>query len=174
MPTSSAVPLISWRCRGAGPRHGPGPGYLPIVFDFERPTDLDFTETIKTLAGLCLFVVADITNPRSSPLELQATVPDYVLPFVPILQEGEPAFAMFQNLQSKNDWVTDVQEYDSVQTLLAGLEPAVITPALELHDRLLQRKAQGLRSQKIREILARSSPHVASTRRGRVRVRPQL
>ena len=29
---------------------------LPIVFDFERPTDRDFTETIKTLAGLSYFV----------------------------------------------------------------------------------------------------------------------
>jgi uncharacterized protein YjbI with pentapeptide repeats len=50
--------------------------YLPIVFDFERPTDQDFTETIMTLAGMCLFIIADITNPKSSPLELQATVPN--------------------------------------------------------------------------------------------------
>ena len=61
---------------------------LPIVFDFDRPTDKDFTETIKTLAGLCYFVIADVTNPKSSPLELQATVPDYQIPFVPIIQEG--------------------------------------------------------------------------------------
>jgi hypothetical protein len=49
--------------------------YLPILFDFERPTDRDFTETIMTLAGMCLFIIADITNPKSSPLELQAAVP---------------------------------------------------------------------------------------------------
>ena len=45
---------------------------LPIVFDFERPTDKDFTETIKILAGMSYFVIADVTNPKSSPLELQA------------------------------------------------------------------------------------------------------
>jgi len=67
---------------------------LPIVFDFERPDDKDFTETIKTLAGMCYFVIADVTNPKSSPLELQATVPDYQIPFVPIIQEGESPFAM--------------------------------------------------------------------------------
>jgi len=71
---------------------------LPIVFDFDRPTDKDFTETIKTLAGLCYFVIADITNPKSSPLELQATVPDYQIPFVPIIQEGEQPFAMMVDL----------------------------------------------------------------------------
>ncbi|HSB02367.1 MAG TPA: pentapeptide repeat-containing protein, partial [Anaerolineales bacterium] len=66
---------------------------LPIVFDFDRPTDKDFTETIKTLASISYFVIADVTNPRSSPLELQATIPDYQIPFVPILQEGEKPFA---------------------------------------------------------------------------------
>ena len=41
-----------------------------MMFDFERPTQRDFTETIKTLAGLSRFIIADITNPKSSPLEL--------------------------------------------------------------------------------------------------------
>ncbi len=72
---------------------------LPIVFDFDRPTDKDFTETIKTLAGISYFVIADVTNPKSSPLELQATIPDYQIPFVPIIQEGEYPFAMMVDLQ---------------------------------------------------------------------------
>jgi hypothetical protein len=38
---------------------------LPIVFDFERATTRDFTETIKVLAGLSAFVIADITDPKS-------------------------------------------------------------------------------------------------------------
>ncbi len=63
--------------------------YLSIVFDFERPTARDFTETIMTLAGMRLFIIADITNPKSSPLELQAVVPNYMVPFVPIIQEGD-------------------------------------------------------------------------------------
>ena len=70
-------------------------GFLPIVCDFERPIERDFTETIMTLAGMSCFVIADITNPRSAPLELQATVPDYMIPFVPILQDGETGFSMF-------------------------------------------------------------------------------
>jgi len=61
-------------------------GYIPILFDFEKPSARDFTETIKILAGMSLFVIADISNPKSSPLELQATVPDYMVPFVPIIQ----------------------------------------------------------------------------------------
>ncbi len=64
-------------------------GFVPMMFDFERPTQRDFTETIKTLAGLSRFIIADITNPKSSPLELQATMPDYMIPFVPIIHEDE-------------------------------------------------------------------------------------
>jgi hypothetical protein len=56
-------------------------GFVPMMFDFERATQRDFTETIKTLAGLSRFIVADITNPKSSPLELQAPMPDYMIPF---------------------------------------------------------------------------------------------
>ena len=61
---------------------------------------------------------------------------------------------MFRDLQTKYDLVTAVIRYDSVEDLVAGLEPAVITPALAVHDRLLERKAQKLHSQNIRDLLA--------------------
>jgi uncharacterized protein YjbI with pentapeptide repeats len=60
---------------------------LPIVFDFDRPIDRNITEMVKTLAGISYFVIADVTSPKSSPLELQAIVPDYQIPVVPIIQE---------------------------------------------------------------------------------------
>lgn len=115
---------------------------MPIVFDFDRPANRDFTEMIKTLVGLCYFVIADITNPKSSPLELQATVPDYQIPFVPIIQEGERPFAMMANLQSKYDWVLDTLEYETGDQLLAVLQDAVIDPAIEKHNQLQIIKSQ--------------------------------
>ena len=123
---------------------------LPIVFDFERPTDKDFTETVKTLAGLSYFVIADVTNPKSSPLELQATVPDYQIPFVPIIQQGERPFAMMVDLQKKYNWVLDTLEYDSLDTLIAALKPAIIDPAIEKHNelRLIKAREPKIRSAK--------------------------
>jgi uncharacterized protein YjbI with pentapeptide repeats len=115
---------------------------LPIVFDFDRPTDKDFTETIKTLAGLSYFVIADITNPKSSPLELQATVPDYQIPFVPIIQEGEQPFAMMVDLQKKYNWVLDTVSYDTLETLIEALKPAIIDRAIQKHNELRLIKAQ--------------------------------
>ena len=54
-------------------------GYVTMVFNFDKPQTKDFTETIRLLANLSHFIIVDITNPRSAPLELQATVPDYLL-----------------------------------------------------------------------------------------------
>jgi hypothetical protein len=116
--------------------------YLPIIFDFERPTDRDITETVKILAGLSRFVIADITNPRSVPMEIQAIVPDYMVPFVTILQRGEPAFGMFDDLPRKYHWALDLLMYNNAETLLATFETKVIAPALEKLEEVRQQKAR--------------------------------
>jgi len=115
---------------------------LPIIFDFERSASRDFTETIKTLASLSLFIIVDITNPKSAPLELQATVPDYQVPFVPIIQEGEEPFSMFRDLP-KYPWVLKpVVTYPSIEELLRGFKPAVIERAWEKHQELQKQKTE--------------------------------
>ena len=72
--------------------------YVPIVFNFDKPETKDFTETVRLLAGLSRFVIADVTNPKSAPLELQATVPEIMVPFLPIIEEGQEPFAMSDGL----------------------------------------------------------------------------
>ena len=129
---------------------------LPIVFDFERPTDKDFTETIKTLAGMSMFVIADITNPKSSPLELQATVPDYQIPFKPIIQAGEYPFAMMVDLQKKYDWVLSTLAYNDTQELMDVLEIGIINPAIEMHKKLQEKKGQTFVVESAADLLKKS------------------
>lgn len=124
-------------------------GYVAIIFDFAKPTARDFTETVKTLAGLCRFIIADITNPKSSPLELQATVPDYMVPFVPIIAEGESPFAMFMDLKAKYNWVLEPLVYPGVRELIDVIEPAIIQPALTKHAELLAARAQAIRTRHV-------------------------
>jgi hypothetical protein len=116
-------------------------GFLPIVFDFERPKDRDLTETIKTLVGLCHFAIVDITNPRSSPLELDATVKDYQVPFVPIIQSGEEPFSMFKNLP-KYEWMLGTLTYKSPRNLSCVTKPLIIDRALKVHEQIRQFKAR--------------------------------
>jgi hypothetical protein len=80
--------------------------FLPIVFNFDKPEATDYTETVRLLAGMSRFVIADITKPKSTPLELQATIPERMIPFATIIEDGETPFAMFQDLWIKHKgWV---------------------------------------------------------------------
>jgi hypothetical protein len=95
-------------------------------------------------------VVVDITKPRLAPLELQATVPEYMIPFVPIIARGEKPFAMFRDLWLKHrDWVLEPIAYGSVDALVSGLDRAIVQPALERSAELLARKAEELRVRNI-------------------------
>jgi hypothetical protein len=121
-------------------------GFVPMVFNFDKPETKDFTETVRLLANLSKFVIVDITNPRSAPLELQAAVPDYMVPFVPILQQGEEPFAMFADLQNKYDWVLKpVVGYPSVERLIEVLEDEIVRRAEAKFDELLLRRTEKLR-----------------------------
>jgi len=105
-------------------------GFVPMVFNFDKPETKDFTGTVRLLANLSRFVIVDITKPRSTPLELQATVPDYMVPFAPILQEGEQPFAMFLDLQNMYDWVLKpIIVYSSVDRLIEVFEEEIVRPA---------------------------------------------
>jgi uncharacterized protein YjbI with pentapeptide repeats len=126
-------------------------GFAPIVFDFERPTSKDLTETVKVLAGLAAFIVADLTAPRSTPHEAQAVIPDYMVPFVPIIEAGEKPYAMFNDLWLKHDWVMEPLEYASLDALLAKLGSAVVKPALELRGKLLERKAKRISTRSLND-----------------------
>lgn len=124
--------------------------YVPLMFDFESPDQRDFTETILILAGMSRFIIADITNPRSSPLELQALMPDYMIPFVPIIQQDEEPFAMFQDLKNKyGTWVLDVLEYDSTENLIQVFDKAIVNPALKMSEQLMLLKNEKIRKRHV-------------------------
>jgi len=128
---------------------------IPIIFDFDRPTFRDFTETIKTLAGLCLFIIADITNPKSAPLELQAIIPDYQLPLVSIIQKGEKPFSMFSDLIGKYNWVLKpLITYTSVENLIAGFKTAIIDRAWQKHQELQKLKTAIIQTQSIEDFVS--------------------
>jgi Pentapeptide repeats (8 copies) len=125
-------------------------GLVPMVFNFDKPETKDFTETVRLLCNLSHFVIVDITNPRSAPLELQATVPDYMVPFAPILQHGEEPFSMFVDLQNKYDWVLQpVVGYPSVDRLIEVLEDKVVRPAEAKFNELLARRTNQLRVENV-------------------------
>jgi Pentapeptide repeats (8 copies) len=125
-------------------------GYVPIVFNFDKPETKDFTETVRLLAGLSKFVIADVTNPKSAPLELQATVPEIMVPFRPIIEEGEKPFSMLQDLWIKHrDWVFEPIYYSSIDGLIGALDEKIIHPAEVRFAELLARKAEKMKGEHV-------------------------
>jgi hypothetical protein len=70
------------------------------------PKDKDYTETVQTLAGMSMFVIVDVTNPKSTPLEMEATVKQFKIPYLPIIDASvdERPFAMMVDLQKNFHW----------------------------------------------------------------------
>ena len=109
---------------------------LPIVFDFERPSSRDFTETVSTLAHMARFIIADLTEARSIPQELQAIVPNLPsVPVQPLLKAGSAEYAMFEHFR-RYPWVLQPYEYDDLRGLLASLADEIVAPALRKADEL--------------------------------------
>jgi len=113
--------------------------YLPIVFDFEKPAHRDLTETISTLAHMARFVIADITDAKSIPQELERIVPQLPsVPVQPLLQARARKYGMFEHFLGY-DWVLDVYRYTTIDHLLASLTEQVIEPAEQKAQELEQR-----------------------------------
>ncbi len=103
--------------------------YLPVLFDFNQPDTRNVRETVRTLAHLSRFIIADLTEPKSIPLELETIVPQLRVPVQPILLKGYDEFSMFVDLRKTYNWVLDTHQYTDIADLLASLSNKVIKPA---------------------------------------------
>jgi uncharacterized protein YjbI with pentapeptide repeats len=102
---------------------------LPVLFDFEKPSSRNITETVRTLAHLARFVIADITDARSIPQELTAIVPHLPhLPVQPLLLASQEEYGLFKDLRDY-PWVLEPVRYTDQAALIAGLDAMVIAPA---------------------------------------------
>ena len=96
------------------------------------------TETIKVLAGLARFVVADVTDATEVRVELHNIVRDFTsLPVQPILLRGRGEFVSLPGyLRQVLPWVLPTFEYENQDHLLANLDQRVIAPAVAKYEEL--------------------------------------
>jgi uncharacterized protein YjbI with pentapeptide repeats len=103
--------------------------YLPILFDFDKPASRDITETISLLARMARFVVADITDAKAIPQELNVIVPDLPsVPVQPLLLRDSSEYGMFEHY-ARYPWVLPLYRYETRDQLIAALGEQVIEPA---------------------------------------------
>lgn len=111
--------------------------YLPIIFDFDRPSGRNYTETIMALAGISRFVVADLSG-ASVPQELHATVPHFKIPFVPILRSGTKPYSMLVDILEYPWVVRPPVEFKDKEQLKEIVKLQIVSPA-EIKHRSRQR-----------------------------------
>jgi len=112
--------------------------YLPIIFDFERPQQRTYTETVITLAGLCSFVIVDLSGP-SVPQELQALAPTLRMPFIPIMEKGKHPHSMFKDFLELDYFFYPPIEFENIEELLDQLPEKAIGPAKAYLERREER-----------------------------------
>ena len=105
-----------------------GQGYLPFIFDFERPKDRNITETVKTLVGISRFVIVDLSGP-SVPQELYATVPHFKVPIIPILENERKLYALADDILEFPWVVKPIIRYSSLDELKSSVSEKMIAPA---------------------------------------------
>jgi uncharacterized protein YjbI with pentapeptide repeats len=113
-----------------------GLGFLPLIFDFERPSTKDTTGTVETLARMACFIVADLTDPSSIPHELASVVPFLrTTPVMLLREKGATGYSMVEDFARSYSWVIPVHEYETSEVLLAQM-PDLVRHATEVAETL--------------------------------------
>jgi hypothetical protein len=100
------------------------------MFDFPPLANQTTLETIKTLANMCRFVVADLTDARSVLMELGVIVP--ALPSVAVrllIKKSEHEYGMLDFIRKFSSVVEDTFEYENEQEVIASIRENIILPA---------------------------------------------
>jgi Pentapeptide repeats (8 copies) len=104
--------------------------YVPVLFDFDPSMGRNIVETIRLLAGMARFIVADLTAPAMVRVELALIVPDLPsLPIQPLLHADATEFVELDDHLRRYPWVLPPFRYSDVAELIAALSEHVVGPA---------------------------------------------
>lgn len=106
--------------------------YCPIVLDFQKSVEQDIIETVKTLASMSRFILADATSAKFIADEFASFVPDFAIPVIPLFQPSkqEPKpYASLYTLHKKYHWVLQPIEYKSKEHLIKILPKQAVRRA---------------------------------------------
>ncbi|HEY7417623.1 MAG TPA: pentapeptide repeat-containing protein [Ktedonobacteraceae bacterium] len=104
--------------------------YTPLLFNFEKPLSQDFSISLRTLARIAHFIIADLSLHKSISQELRAILPGTIVPVQPLLNGSRRLYTMFPDFK-QYPYVLPGYRYNGLANLQATLEEKVIKPAEE-------------------------------------------
>lgn len=109
--------------------------YIPELFTFRKPDSRDLVESIIGFAALSRFIIADLSEPKSLPSELEAIVPHFQsVPVVPVINQTGREYATFSSVQRRPNVVKPTVRYRDLDDLLQKLDSAIVPLAEQKLD----------------------------------------
>jgi uncharacterized protein YjbI with pentapeptide repeats len=104
--------------------------FIPVLFDCDQADNLNFIETVSTLAQIARFIIADFTDSEIILQEAQYIIPNISIPFVPIFSKSsgfEPL--TLYDLRKGNATVIRAFGYEDTSYMIENLYEKIIKPA---------------------------------------------
>jgi hypothetical protein len=104
--------------------------YVPIVFDFDKAPERDLIESVLRFASVSRFVIADLSDPRSVPAELQAIVPAFPsVPVVPLIEDAQREYPVSDHILRRDSVLNPVVRYRDRAHLRRIFRSEIVEPA---------------------------------------------
>src|SRR5258708_6583699 len=113
--------------------------YTPLLFNFEKPLSRDFSGSLRILARIARFIIADLSLHKSISQELRAILPGTAVAVQPLLNGTRRLYTMFPDFK-QYPYVLPGYRYNSLADLQETFEEKVIKPAEEKAKELERRQ----------------------------------
>jgi uncharacterized protein YjbI with pentapeptide repeats len=123
--TPERKPILEAMREGLRERH-----YTPMLLNFEKPLSRDFSQSLRTLARMARFIIADLSLHKSIAQELRAILPDTKVCVQPLLNGTRKLYSMFPDFKQYS-CVLPAYRYNGPADLQATFEEKIIKPAEE-------------------------------------------
>ena len=114
--------------------------YVPVIFDFQKPSSKDFIEPILTIAQLARFIIADFSDPKIVLEEIPIIARNTSTVIIPILQSEQREPVTLNNLRVNQRSISKTFFYDSVDTLIDKQLKDILNTGNKLLTQLNRRK----------------------------------
>ncbi|GAK56068.1 pentapeptide repeat protein [Candidatus Vecturithrix granuli] len=103
--------------------------YMPVLLDFHRPENQDFTHLVTTITRFARFIIVDFTQPKTILKPAAYIVRTTLLPFQPILtQHDQQEPPILQTLRHHYKTVLDTVCFTSPQDIARSFQSQIMIP----------------------------------------------